>query len=78
VPTWSEIMNKIVPSYPVDQLPADLQEGLPQHGWVEIEFRSKAEPQPRVRLAPLAGSVPNLHGGDDEVIQYIRELREDR
>jgi hypothetical protein len=71
-------MNKIVPIYPVDQLPADLRDGLPVHGWVEIEFRPKEQPQPRVLLAPLVGSVPNIHGSDEEVIRYIRELREDR
>jgi len=71
-------MNKIVPNYPVDQLPADLRDGLPEHGWVEIEFRAKDQPQSRVLLAPLVGSVPNIHGSDEEVIRYIRELREDR
>ncbi|ABD89260.1 hypothetical protein [Rhodopseudomonas palustris] len=70
-------MNKIVPDYPVDKLPADLREGLPKHGSVEIEFRLKQRMQPRVLLAPLAGSVPNIHGRDEEVVQYIRELRED-
>jgi hypothetical protein len=44
-------MNKIVRQYPVDQLPADLRDGLPEHGWVEIEFRPKERPQPRVLLA---------------------------
>ena len=71
-------MNKIVRDYPVDKLPSDLQEGLPEHGWVEIEFRPKAGRSPRVMLAPLAGSVPNLHGNDQEVVRYIRELRDER
>jgi hypothetical protein len=71
-------MNKIVQHYPVDQLPADLRDGLPEHGWVEIEFRSKDQPQPRVLLAPLVGSVENIYGSDEEVLQYIRQLREDR
>ncbi|MDF3812329.1 MULTISPECIES: hypothetical protein [Rhodopseudomonas] len=71
-------MNKIVRDYPVDQLPADLREGLPEHGQVEIEFRLKDQPEPRVLLAPLVGSVPNIHGSDEEVIRYIRELRDDR
>ncbi|UYO48071.1 hypothetical protein KQX64_19210 [Rhodopseudomonas palustris] len=70
-------MNKIVREYPVDKLPSDLQEGLPQHGWVEIEFRPKADRKPRIMLAPLAGSVPNLHGSDEDVVWHIRELRED-
>jgi hypothetical protein len=71
-------MNKIVRQYPVDQLPADLRDGLPEHGWVEIEFRLKDQPQPNVLLAPLAGSVENIYGSDEEVLQYIRQLREDR
>jgi hypothetical protein len=70
-------MNKIVQHYPVDRLPADLRDGLPEHGWVEIEFRSKDRPEPRVLLAPLVGSVESIYASDDDVLQYIRELRED-
>ncbi|MDB5546839.1 MAG: hypothetical protein JWP21_286 [Tardiphaga sp.] len=69
-------MNKIVRDYPVDQLPANLRDGLPEHGRVEIEFRAAAEPvRPRVKLADLAGSVPNVHGTMEEIIQHIRKLR---
>jgi len=71
-------MNKIVRDYPVDQLPADLRDGLPEHGRVEIEFRLKDQPEPRVLLAPLVGSVENIYGSDEDVINYIRDLREDR
>ena len=71
-------MNKIVKDYPVDRLPDDLREGLPLHGSVEIEFRLRSLREPRVALAPLAGSVPNIHGNNEEVVAYIRELREDR
>ena len=71
-------MNKIVQHYPVDRLPADLRDGLPEHGWVEIEFRPKERPQPRVLLAPLVGSVESIYDSDEEVLEYIRELREDR
>ena len=71
-------MNKIVQHYPVDRLPEDLRDGLPEHGWVEIEFRPKDQPQPRVLLAPLVGSVESIYDSDEEVLQYIRHLREDR
>jgi hypothetical protein len=71
-------MNKIVQHYPVDRLPADLRDGLPEHGWVDIEFRPKERPQPRVLLAPLVGSVESIYGSDEEVLEYIRELRADR
>jgi hypothetical protein len=71
-------MNKIVQHYPVDRLPADLRDGLPEHGWVEIEFRPKDQPQSRVLLAPMIGSVESIYSSDEEVLQYIRQLREDR
>jgi hypothetical protein len=71
-------MNKIVQHYPVDRLPEDLRDGLPEHGWVEIEFRPKGQPQPRALLAPLVGSVESIYSSDEEVLQYIRQLREDR
>jgi hypothetical protein len=67
-----------VQHYPVDRLPADLRDGLPEHGWIEIEFRPKDHPRPRVLLAPLVGSVESIYGSDEEVLEYIRELREDR
>jgi hypothetical protein len=31
-----------------------------------------------VLLAPLVGSVESIYGSDEEVLEYIRELREDR
>lgn len=70
-------MNKIVLDYPVDRLPDDLKEGLPEHGTVEVELRVKTF-EPRVRLADLAGSVRNVHGYGQDVIDHIRRLREDR
>jgi hypothetical protein len=71
-------MNKIVRHYPVAHLPADLRANLPDHRRVKIEFELEAEPDERVLLAPLAGSVPNVHGHGEEVVEYIRQLREDR
>lgn len=71
-------MNKIVRNYPVDQLPADLQEGLPEHGLVEIEFRAKPQTPERVRLADLVGTEPNVHGTEQEVLNYIASIRADR
>lgn len=67
-------MNKVIRDYPVDRLPADLQEGLPEHGLVEIELRIRAVGSD-VRLADLAGSIPNVHGTEEEVIRHIRKLR---
>ena len=71
-------MNKTVRHYPVDKLPEDLQEGLPEHGYVKIELETEDGPRQRVLLAPLAGSVPNIHGTAEEVVAHIRQLREDR
>jgi hypothetical protein len=71
-------MNKIVRYYPVDRLPTELQAGLPAHGTVKIEFQPETETEERVLLAPLAGSCINIHGSEDDVVHYIRELREDR
>ena len=71
-------MNKIIRHYPVNRLPADLRKNLPKDRWVKIEFELEAEPERRPRLSELAGTGDNVHGDDDEVIRYIRELREDR
>jgi hypothetical protein len=71
-------MNKIVRHYPVDQLPADLRADLPEHGLVKIEIEPETEPKEQVLLAPLVGSGRNVHGNEEEVLRYIRELREDR
>ena len=71
-------MNKIIRHYPVKQLPADLRENLPEDRRVKIEFELEAEPEHRPRLSELAGTGDNVHGNDEEVIRYIRELREDR
>ena len=70
-------MNKIVPNYPVDQLPADLREGLPEHGSVEIEFRLKDLPKPRVPLTSFLGSVESIYESDQAVIDYIRQMRDE-
>jgi len=71
-------MNKIVRHYPVSQLPADLRENLPEHRQVKIHFELEPESEKRQRLSELAGTGDNVHGNDEEVLQYIRELREDR
>jgi hypothetical protein len=72
-------MNKIVRKhYPVNRLPADLRVNLPEHGLVTIELVPETEPQQRQLLAELAGTGANIHGNDEDVLRYIRELREDR
>lgn len=71
-------MNKIVRHYPIEKLPADLREGLPDAGHVRIELVPEKPAGERVLLAPLAGSGRNVHGSEDEVLRHIRELREDR
>jgi len=71
-------MNKIVRHYPVAQLPADLRENLPEHRCVKIKFELEEEPDKRQRLSELAGTGTNVHGNDEEVLEYIRALREDR
>ena len=71
-------MNKIVRHFPVDRLPAELQAGLPAHGTVRIELQPELETEGQVLLAPLAGSCANIHGGEEDVLAHIRELRENR
>jgi hypothetical protein len=71
-------MNKIVRHYPVDQLPADLRADLPEHGLVKIEFEAETEPPRRRPIAHLVGTGQNLYGSDQDVLDYIAELREDR
>jgi hypothetical protein len=72
-------MNKIVRRhYPVGNLPTDLQSGLPEDGWVTVELQVEDAAQSRRPIAHLAGSGRNVHGSSEEVIQHIRELREDR
>jgi hypothetical protein len=71
-------MNKIVRHYPVDQLPAVLRVDLPEHGLVKIEFEVEGEPRKRRSIAHLVSSLPSIYGSDQEVLDYIAELREDR
>lgn len=71
-------MNKIVRHYPVHQLPADLRADLPVNGLVKIEFELEPESLKRRPIAHLVGSGPNVHGNEQEVLDYIAELRADR
>ena len=70
-------MNKIVPNYPVDELPENLREGLPEHGSVEIEFRLKDRSQSRAPLTSFVGSLESIYESDQDVIDYIRKMRDD-
>ena len=70
-------MNKIVPSYPVDELPEDLRAGLPEHGLVEIEFRLKDGAQEPVPLTSFVGSLESIYESDQAVIDYIRKMRDE-
>ena len=70
-------MNKIVPNYPVDELPENLREGLPEHGSVEIEFRLKDRPQSRAPLTSFVGSLDSIYDSDQDVIDYIRKMRDE-
>jgi hypothetical protein len=70
-------MNKIIRKYPVEQLPLDLRAGLPPHGWVRIEIEPETDAPPPSRLSTLVGTGENVHGDPDEVLAYIRSLRED-
>jgi hypothetical protein len=71
-------MNKIIRKYPIERLPLDLRDGLPPHGWVRIEIESETEVSTPHRLSTLVGTGENVHGNPDQVIAYIRSLREDR
>jgi hypothetical protein len=71
-------MNEIVRHYPVDSLPADLRSRFPANGTVKIELEPAASGAERVLLAPLAGSGRNVHGNEQDVLDHIRQLREDR
>jgi len=71
-------VNKIIRKYPVDRLPTDLRTGLPAHGWVRIEIEPETEAAIPRRLSALIGSGENVHGDPEQVLAYIRSLREDR
>jgi hypothetical protein len=71
-------MNEIVRHYPVDSLPADLRSRFPANGTVKIELEPVATATERVLLAPLAGTAPNIHGDEEDILRHIRDLREDR
>jgi hypothetical protein len=70
-------MNKIVPNYPVDELPENLREGLPEHGLVEIEFRLNDPAQPRAPLTSFVGSLDSIYESDQAVVDYIRKIRDE-
>jgi hypothetical protein len=71
-------MNKIVPNYPVDQLPENLRDGLPEHGSVDIEFRLKSPSPPQLPLTSFVGSLDSIYESDQAVIDYIRQIRDER
>jgi hypothetical protein len=72
-------MNKIIKRfYPVEKLPADLQEGLPKHGHVHIELEPDLSGLKGRPIAQLAGSGRNVHGDAETVLSHVRTLREDR
>ena len=63
--------------YPVERLPDDLRQGLPDDAKVEV--RILLDPGAgRIRLSDLVGSGPNVHGTEQEVLDYLRAGREDR
>lgn len=72
-------MNKIVKEhYPASRLPEDLRKELQGDAWVRIEIVPEAEGQMSLRLADLVGTGRNVHGGPDDVLTHIRDLRDDR
>jgi hypothetical protein len=75
----ADAMNKILRRfYPVDKLPADLQSGLPKHGWVHIEIDPQvSEPEART-IADHVATARNVHGDKTTTLNHIRSLREDR
>jgi hypothetical protein len=70
-------MNVIVrKNYPVEKLPADLREGLPVDARVTVEIRETPRAAPR-RISELVGKGPNVHGDEQDVLDWIRAGRGD-
>jgi hypothetical protein len=71
-------MNAIVRKhYPASRLPEELREGIPEGSEVEVVI-SVEEPERRLDISKLVGTGQNVHGNEEDVIAYLRALREDR
>jgi hypothetical protein len=71
-------MNEIVRKhYPASRLPADLREGIPEGAEVDLTITVRL-PRSRTSIADLVGSGQNVHGDEQEVLDWIRAGREDR
>jgi hypothetical protein len=72
-------MNKIVKRHlPVTELPKTWRGELPDQALVRVEIEVEKEPTSAVRISELVGTGRNVHGTEEEVIEHIARLRDDR
>lgn len=73
--------NKIVVEhYPVDKLPEELREGLDTGQMVRVTVEPEEADtvgKPRRTWTSFLGSAPGLYGSPEEVVAYIRALRDE-
>lgn len=69
-------MNRIVRNYPVERLPEDLREGL--HGRVTIQLDVEHGPARSKPLKAFIGALPNIYDPGQDVVDYLRNGRDDR
>lgn len=71
-------MNEIVRKhYPASRLPADLRQDIPEGAEVDLTITIHSA-QPRINIADLVGTGQNVHGNEQEVLDYIAAGRADR
>lgn len=63
--------------YPVDNLPVELREGLPDRRFVEVVI--KLEPDERIgkKLRSFVGLGCNVHGDEHQVLEHLRSQQDD-
>jgi hypothetical protein len=72
-------MNKIVKRHlPVRELPKAWRGELPDQAFVRVEIEVEREPPGALRISELVGTGRNIHGSEEEVIEHVVRLRDDR
>jgi hypothetical protein len=72
-------MNKIVRRHlPVSELPSEWRGELPDEARVRVEIEIEKSTSRHVRISQMVGTGRNVHGTEQEVIEHIARLRDDR
>lgn len=72
-------MNRIVRAhYPVEKLPEDLREGIPDGRRVTVTLEEEAQPAGKpLSYADIRARVKPRHVTTEEAVRRIRELRDE-